>query len=270
MRIAVCVKHVPDVQSERRLEDGTMVRGEDDVLNELDENAVEAAVATAEVYEGSEVVAFTMGPEGADEALTRALQMGATRGVMISDDLLAGSDVFATAQVLAGAILAEEKDDQFDLVFTGMASLDAMTSMLPAALASLLGRPFIGLASEIEVAPNSITARRVADGFDDRLRAPFPAVVSVTDQVNDPRYPNFKAMAAARKKTIDEYDVEELRERLEEAGVSFEIKSLGKESSGTNVLSADAVAEREEGQIVTDTGDGGTKLAAYISEVLGK
>lgn len=103
MKIVVCVKHVPDVQSERRLEDERLVRGEDDVLNELDENAVEAAVSLVEEHDG-EVVALSMGPQDAEEGLRRALQMGADSAVLVSDEALAGSDVVATARVLAAAI----------------------------------------------------------------------------------------------------------------------------------------------------------------------
>ena len=130
MKIVVCVKHVPDVQSERRLEDERLVRGEDDVLNELDENAVEAAVSLVEEHDG-EVVALSMGPEDAEEGLRRALQMGADSAVLVSDEALAGSDVVATARVLAAAI---EKIGEVDLVITGMASLDSMSAMLPGAL----------------------------------------------------------------------------------------------------------------------------------------
>ena len=141
MRIVVCVKHVPDMQSERRFEGGRLVRGEDDVLNELDENAIEAAVQLKESEEDAgreaEVIALTMGPEDAEDALMRALQMGADRAFLVSDEFLEGSDVITTASVLSVAI-AKISDEcgPVDLVVTGMASLDAMTSMLPAALAA--------------------------------------------------------------------------------------------------------------------------------------
>ncbi|AOZ72520.1 electron transfer flavoprotein subunit beta [Boudabousia tangfeifanii] len=269
MRIAVCVKHVPDVQSLRRLEDGTLVRGEDDVLNELDENAIEVAVSLVE-ENGGEVVAFSMGPEDASDALMRALQMGADRAILLSDEALAGSDVFATAKVLSAAILAEESEQPFDLVITGMASLDSMTSMLPAALGKYLGRPFLGLAKELDTDGQKVTIRRVADSFNDQLQAPLPAVVSVTDQVADPRYPNFKAMAAARKKPLDTWDLAELKEAVAAVNAKIDLSQVGMQSSGANVLSADQTPEKEPGRIVNDTGQGGKELAAYISEVLGK
>ena len=267
MKIAVCVKHVPDMQSERRLEDGTLVRGEDDVLNELDENAIEEAVSLTEDH-GGQVVAFTMGPEDAEEAVARALQMGADRGVHICDDRLAGSDVFATAQVLAAAIQANQQDGPFDLVVTGMASLDGMTSMLPAALATELNLPFVGLISEVTVEDRAVFGKRVADGFEDVLRAPLPAVISVTDQVNDPRYPNFKQMAAARKKPVDTMALEELEQALQDVGCEIPVWHVGSQSSGANVLAARSADEREAGTVVTDTGEGGRKLAAYLKEAL--
>ncbi|RRD53101.1 electron transfer flavoprotein beta subunit/FixA family protein [Buchananella hordeovulneris] len=206
MKIVVLVKHVPDVQSQRRLADGVLVRGEDDVLNELDENAVEAAVQLAEAH-GGEVMAVTMGPEDAADGLLAALQRGADRALHVCDDRLAGSDVVSTAKVLAAAIRSL---GEVDLVLTGMASLDGLTSMLPGALAAVFGWPSLTLASSLEVAAGRATIVRSADGFTDRLSAPLPAVVSVTDQVNEPRYPNFAALKAARKKPLDTVDLDDL------------------------------------------------------------
>jgi len=114
MRIVVCIKHVPDVQSERRIEDGRLVRGEEDVLNELDENAVEAAVALAEEADG-EVIALTMGPEDAEDGVRRALQMGADSGVVVADDDLAGADVVTTARVLAAAVALAGRGEEAEL-----------------------------------------------------------------------------------------------------------------------------------------------------------
>ena len=147
----MCVKHVPDVQSERRFEDGRLVRGEDDVLNELDENAVEAAVSLVEEH-GGEVIALSMGPTDAEDALMRALQMGADRAVLISDDALEGADAAGTAAVLAtGIARIEEEYGPVDFVITGMASLDAMTSLVPAALAAHLNLPLLSLAHALDI-----------------------------------------------------------------------------------------------------------------------
>ena len=216
MRIVVCIKHVPDVQSERRIEDGRLVRGEEDVLNELDENAVEAAVCLAEEADG-EVIALTMGPEDAEDGVRRALQMGADSGVVVADDDLAGADVVTTARVLAAAI---ERIGEVDLVVTGMASLDSMTSMLPGALAAALHLPALTLANRLEVDGGAVTVTRTVGTVREVLSAPLPALVSVTDQANEPRYPNFAAMRAAKKKPIDFWDASELGLQAAEPAVA--------------------------------------------------
>ena len=250
MRIVVCVKHVPDVQSERALDDaGRVVRGEDDVLGELDENAVEAAVALVEAH-GGEVVALTMGPDGASDAVRRALQMGADRGVHVTDDALGGADVLATARVLGAAIGKIAAEDPVDLVVTAMASLDGLTAMLPTALATVLDLPQLTLAGELSVEDGQVRVRRDIGDAVEVLQAPLPAVVSVTDQANEPRYPNFRAIMAARKKRV----------------ATWSLADVGVEApqSSTAVLSAAERPAREAGRIVTDSGDGGAALAAFL------
>lgn len=259
MRIVVCVKHVPDADSDRRIEDGRMVRGEDDVLNELDENAVEAAVSLVE-ENGGEVVALTMGPEDAEDALVRALQMGADRAVLISDDAFAGLDAPRTAAVLAAAIKALDEDDPVDLVLTGMASLDGMTSLLAPALAAKLAWPLLDIASSLEVEDGKVRIERRVDGSVDILRASTPAVVSVTDQANEPRYPSFKDLRAARSKPVDEWEAAD----LEDAGLD-----LSALEGGLEVTDA-TMKVREAGVIVTDSSDGGTKLAEFLNQAADK
>ncbi|MDC4232874.1 electron transfer flavoprotein subunit beta/FixA family protein [Actinomyces sp. B33] len=262
MRIVVCVKHVPDAQSERRFEDGRMVRGEDDVLNELDENAVEAAVSLVEEH-GGEAIALTMGPEDAEDALMRALQMGADRAVLVTDDRLAGSDVVTTAAVLAAAITRLGEEAPVDLVITGMASLDAMTSMLPAALATRLRLPLLGLAHALDVDPQSgvVEVSRSADGYEDRLRAAAPVVVSITDQLNEPRYPAFAAMKAARSKPLDQWGLDDLASTPGGADLAERIPA-------TRVVEAHENARDGAGTIIADAGDAGVRLAQYLLEVV--
>ncbi|MCR2051643.1 electron transfer flavoprotein subunit beta/FixA family protein [Actinomyces bowdenii] len=248
MKIVVCIKHVPDLQSERRLEDGRLVRGEEDVLNELDENAVEAAVSLAEEHDG-EVVALTMGPQDAEDGVRRALQMGAERGVVVSDEDLAGADVVTTARTLAAAI---ERIGGVDLVITGMASLDALTSMLPGALAAALGVPALTLAHEVAVEDSaSVSITRTVGTAREQLRAPLPALVSVTDQANEPRYPNFAAMRAAKKKPVEVWDLGE----------------LGIAPQAREVLAVSRTSQRparQAGIIRTDAGQAGRELAAWL------
>lgn len=247
------VKHIPDVQSDRRFEDARLVRGEDDVLNELDENAVEAAVSLVEEH-GGEVIAVTMGPADAEDALMRALQMGADSALLVSDDALENSDAPTTARVLAAAIRhLENEHGHIDMIVTGMASLDAMTSLVPAALAQELSLPLLSLAHEVEVSgegPFTVTIRRSADGMDEVLAASTPLVLSVTDQANEPRYPSFKTMKAARSKPLDEVDASDL-------GIDI----------AAPAVTIDTVTENTRdgsGVIVTDSGDGGQRLADYL------
>ena len=255
MKIVVCIKHVPDVQSERRIEGSRLVRGEDDVLNELDENAVEAAVSLVEEL-GGEVVALTMGPDDAEDAVRRALQMGADSGVVVSDDDLTGSDVVATARVLAaavgriGGVEPAGGTGDVDLVVTGMASLDAMTSMLPGALAAALHVPALTLASSLEAGAGEATVTRTTGTLSEVLSAPLPALVSVTDQANEPRYPNFAAMRAARKKPVDTWDLADL--------------GLQPRSAAVEVVGAEARPARQAGTIRTDAGQAGRELAAWL------
>lgn len=267
MRIVVCVKHVPDVLSERALENGRITRGEDDVLNELDENAIEAAVQIAEeAGDDAEVIALTVGPEEADDALRRALTMGAACAYHVCDERAAGSDLIGTARVLGAAIthIAAERG-QVDLVITGMSATDSMTSMLPSALAAVLHLPALTLAHRIEVkevgASRTVTIDKIEGTTTSTLRAPLPALVSVTDQANEPRYPNFKALMAAKKKPVFEVDLDDLN-------LGEYAAMVGDEGAGARVIEAHAQPAREAGQIIQDTGDAGTRLADYIRSVI--
>ena len=256
MRIVVCVKHVPDLMAERRLVDGHVDREQGDgTLNELDENAVEAALVLAEELE-AEVVVVTVGPDDAVDAVRRGLQMGADRGLHVLDEAVAGSDVFGTAKVLAAAVRHLGAEVPVDLVLTGMASLDGLTSMLPAVLAAELGLPQLSLASELTVADGVVQVRRDLDHASEVLRAPLPALVSVTDQSNEPRYPAFAGIMAARKKPVDVLTLDDL-------GVdAAEVGDLG---ARTEVLDAAERPPRENRVLLTDAeGDAGARLAAYL------
>ncbi|UNX53956.1 electron transfer flavoprotein subunit beta/FixA family protein [Georgenia sp. TF02-10] len=263
MRIVVCVKHVPDLQSERSLDDaGHLVRGEDDVLNELDENAVEAAVTLAEET-GGEVVALTAGPEDAVDALRRALQMGADAAVHVTDERVAGSDVVGTARVLAAAVRKIGEDAPVDLVVTGMASMDGLTAMLPSALAASLELPQLTLASEVTVAGRELTVTRTIGDADEVQAAELPLVLSVTDQANEPRYPSFPAIRAAKGKPVTTWDLDDLT--LATAGAEADGgPEVGASGAGTAVVTAAPRPPRAAGRIITDSGDAGTELAEFL------
>ena len=258
VRIVVCVKHVPDIQSDRALgESGYVVRdGGDGTLNELDENALEAALVLAEAA-GGEVVALTVGPEDAVDAVRKGLQMGADEAVHVLDDAIAGSDVVGTARVLAAAITHLGVETPVDLVVTGMAGLDGLTSLLPTALAALLDVPALPLAAEVSVEAGTVRVRRNLDHATEVLEAALPALVSVTDQANEPRYPNFKGIMAARKKPVT---------TLSLADLGLSPADVGAAGARTAVVEAVARPARENRVLINDQGDAGTQLAAYLVE----
>jgi electron transfer flavoprotein beta subunit len=262
VRIVVLVKHVPDIQSERALgPDGRVVRdGGDGTINELDENAVEAALTLVEQH-GGEVVALTVGPTAAIDAVRRALQLGADAGVHVLDDAIAGSDVFGTVAVLAAAVRRLGEPAPVDLVLTGMAGLDGLTSLVPAALAAELGLPQLTLATELTVTAAAggarVRVRRELDHVSEVLEASLPALVSVTDQANEPRYPNFKGIMAARKKSVEVLTLVDL---------GIEPATVGDAGARTEVLDAAPRPARENRVLLTDEGDAGRRLAAYLVE----
>jgi electron transfer flavoprotein beta subunit len=258
VRIVVVVKHVPDIQAERALTpDGRMDRSQGDgTLNELDENAVEAALTLRE-QAGGEVVAVTVGPDEAVDAVRRALQMGADAAVHVLDDAIAGSDAFGTAAVLAAAVRRLGADGPVDLVVAGMAALDGLTSLVPAALAAELGVPALTLATSVELDDDArtVTVRRELDHADEVLAAPLPALLSVSDRANEPRYPNFAGIMAARAKPVTVWSLDDL-------GVAP--ATVGAAGARTRVLTAAPRPPRTEQVLVTDTGDAGVALAAWL------
>ena len=255
MNIVVCVKYVPDAQSDRTFNesDNTTDRvGVDGLLSELDEYAVEAALKLVEAGDG-EVTVVTVGPDQAADALKKALQMGADKAVHVSDEAIHGSDAVATSLILAEAI---KKAGQPDLVLTGMASTDGTMSVVPAMLAERLGLPQATFASELAVEDGQVTIRRDGDSASETIVAPLPALVSVTDQINEPRYPSFKGIMAAKKKPVENWNL---------ADLGVDAAQVGLDAAWTKVESFTKRPPREKGQIITDEGDGGTKLAEFLS-----
>ncbi|MCA1782658.1 MAG: electron transfer flavoprotein subunit beta/FixA family protein [Intrasporangiaceae bacterium] len=255
MNIVVCVKHVPDAQSERGFDaaDKTTDRESvDGLLSELDEYAVEEALKIVEAGEG-EVTVLTIGPEQAANAVKKALQMGAHKGVHVSDEAIGGSDAPATSLILAEAI---RKIGGADLVLTGMASTDGVMSVVPAMLAERLGLPQVTFASELTVDGNSVTIRRDGDVASETITASMPALVSVTDQINEPRYPSFKGIMAAKKKPVEQWSL---------ADLGVDPSQVGQAAAWTAVEEITKRPPREQGTIVVDEGDGGGKLAEFLS-----
>ncbi len=254
MNIVVCVKHVPDAQGDRGFtSDETTDRDAvDGILSELDEYAVEEALKIKEAGEG-EVTVVTMGPAKAADAIKKSLQMGADKGVHVLDDALAGSDAPATSLVLAEAI---KKIGSADLVLTGMASTDGTMSVVAAMLAERLGMPQVTFASELTLSGGTASIRRDGDVATEIVEAKLPAVVSVTDQINEPRYPSFKGIMAAKKKPVETWSL---------ADLGIDAGQVGLEAAWTKVLSTAKRPPRDKGLIVTDDGQGGAVLAQFLA-----
>ncbi|MEV6202834.1 electron transfer flavoprotein subunit beta/FixA family protein [Streptomyces sp. NPDC051771] len=254
LRIVVCVKYVPDATGDRKFADDLTVDREDvdGLLSELDEYAVEQALQIAEEADDAEVTVLTVGPEDARDALRKALSMGADKAVHVDDESIHGSDVMATSLVLAKAI---EKTG-YDLVIAGMASTDGTMGVLPAILAERLGVPQVTLLSEVKVDGGKVTGRRDGDTASEQLEASLPAVVSVTDQSGEARYPSFKGIMAAKKKPVEELELDDLDIDEDEVGLA---------GSWTAVDSADERPARTAGTIVKDEGEGGKQLAEYLA-----
>ena len=254
MNIVVCVKQVPDTWSERTLResDSTLDRdAADAVINELDEFAIEEGLRLAEAHSG-EVTILSMGPQRATESIRKALSMGADRAVHLVDDALAGSDVLATSAALA-AVLSQIG---FDLVILGSESTDARTGVIPAMLSERLGVPQLSFASKVQIDGNSITINRLADYGYDSVEATLPAVVSVVEKINEPRYPSFKGIMAAKKKPVQTMGV---------ADIGLDASQVGLANAASEVLSFAKRPPRQAGTVVADEGDGGSKAAEFLA-----
>jgi len=198
MKIAVCVKAVPDAAAGRRIDEGSkrLDRSGELVLSDFDSHAVEEALRVRESVGEGEVVVVSMGPERAADAVRKTLAMGADRSVLVTDDALAGGDLLVTARALAGALEREGAD----LVLFGQQSADGDGACLWAAVGELLRRPVISQVSELQVEPGAVTGKRQTEFGYERVRAPLPAVVAVSDAINEPRYPSLKGIMGAKAK----------------------------------------------------------------------
>jgi len=198
VKLVVCVKAVPDAATGRRIDPATLRldrRGEL-ALSAFDGNAVEEALRVREAAGEGEVVVLTLGPEGAAAVLRKALAMGADRAVHVCDEAFAGADLVTTARALAGALEREAPD----LVFFGQQSADGEGACLGAAVAELLRLPVVSQVAELEVGTGAITGRRQTELGYERIRVPLPAVVAVSDAINEPRYPSLKGIMGAKSK----------------------------------------------------------------------
>jgi len=263
MNIVVLVKYVPDATADRQFEsDNTVDRvNVDGLLSELDEYAVEQALQIKEKREGEEieVTALTVGPQAAEAAVRKALQMGADKAVHVVDDAIAGSDAVATSLVLAKAIekLGSTWGAQPEIVMCGMAGTDSMMSVVPAMLAERLGLPQVTLASVVETQGDQVRIKRDGDAATEVIGARMPLVLSVTDQSGEARYPSFKGIMAAKKKPLETWSL---------ADLGVDASQVGLDAAWTQVEETAARPPRTAGEIVTDEdGSGAKALADFLA-----
>jgi electron transfer flavoprotein beta subunit len=257
MNIVVCVKYVPDATADRHFEeDNTVDRvGVDGLLSELDEYAVEQALQIKEkLGDESEVTVLTVGPDQATDAIRKALQMGADKGVHVVDDAIAGSDALATSLVLAEAV---KKLDGWDLVVCGMASTDGSMGVVPVMLSERLDVPAVTLGSAVEVDGSTVRIRRDGDTATETIEGTLPLVLSVTDQSGEARYPSFKGIMAAKKKPLETWSLSDLGVDAERVGLS---------AAWSVVEDTQARPPRTAGEVVTDEeGSGATALVDFLA-----
>lgn len=254
MKLIVLVKEVPDTYGDRKLnlETGLADRAASDaVLDEITERAMEAALTYAEANEGTEVVALALAPDGSVATVRKALAMGAGSAIHIADEALLGADVTLTAEALSAAI----RRAGFDLVIAGNVSTDGASGMVPAAVAENLGAAYLSGLSSLEISDGKVSGSRPVDGGVQRVSASLPAVVSITETLPDPRFPNFKGIMAAKKKPLETLTLADL-----------EVAADNPEVARSIMLTVAEKPPREAGIKITDEGDAGEKLAEFLAE----
>jgi electron transfer flavoprotein beta subunit len=253
MKIAVCVKHVPE--GTKRIDPATkrLDRAGEGALNPFDTHAVEEALRLkAETGEG-EVVLVSLGTAKAQDALRKALAMGADRAVLVTDDAAAGSDLVATSRVLAQVLEREGAD----LVLFGQQGNDSDGAVLWAAVADRLHLPMVSQAAEVTRADGSLRVKRQTEFGYDVIETPLPAVVAVSDAINEPRYPSLKGIMGAKSKPQEMLSLQDLSIAPDDAGES---------GSRTAVLELKTPPSRGESRKVEDDGNAAQAIVDFLAE----
>ncbi len=259
MKICVLVKEVPDAAVEKRMDQGSkrLDRSGEKNLNPFDTHAIEAAMQVREggAVDVDEIVAVTMGPESAFRALHKAVSLGADRSIHLTDDALAGSDVCATGYALARVLESESPD----LVLLGQQSDDGECYTIGAVVADHLKMPSLTQVIKMDAEGGKLRCERQAEYGYDTVEVQLPAVISVGDAINEPRYPSLKAIMGAKKKPLD----------TKSAGdVGIESDRVGGQGSRTEVLAVNPPAEKEPGEIIEDedTNETVERVVAWLEE----
>ncbi|MBQ0925570.1 electron transfer flavoprotein subunit beta/FixA family protein [Saccharopolyspora endophytica] len=255
MNVVVLVKQVPDTYSERKLSaaDHTLDReSADAVLDEINERAVEEALSIKEA-QGGEVTVVCMGPDRATDAIRKALSMGADKAVHLFGEALHGTDAPATAKALAKVIGTVEG---VDLVIAGNEATDGRSGAVPAMIAEVLGWPQLTFARKVATDGSSVKVERETDAGILTVESGLPAVVSVTEKINEPRYPSFKGIMAAKKKPVSALS-------LADAGI--DASEVGLAGAGSQVVASAPKPPKSGGVKVTDEGEGGVGVAEFLA-----
>jgi electron transfer flavoprotein beta subunit len=254
MNIVVLVKQVPDTEGDRTLsaEDNTLDRAAvDPVINYIDEFAIEEGLRLKEAH-GGEVTILTVGPERATESIRKALSMGADKAVHVTDEALHGSDAIATATVLAKALGTIE----WDVAVAGSEATDSRSAIVPALLAEILGVAQLTQARKVTVDGSTVSIQRVTETGYDTVQGSTPAVISVVEKINDPRYPSFKGIMAAKSKPVSVLSL---------ADLGVDAGQVGLANAWSQVESFEKAPPRAAGQVVKDDGNGGVAIADYLA-----
>ena len=252
MKIAVCVKHVPEGHSRLDPASKRLDRSGEGSLNHFDANAVEEALRL-KGNSDTEVVVVSLGPAKAADSLRKALAMGADRAVLVSDDAAAGSDLVATSKVLAKALERENAD----LVLFGQQASDGDGAVLWAAVAERLHRPVVSQVAELKLQDGSLRVKRQTEFGYDVIEAPLPAVIAVSDAINEPRYPSLKGIMGAKKKPFDTLSLSDLGV---EAGMA------GEAGSKTEVLALGEPPSRGDARKIEDDGSAAQQIVDFLAE----
>ncbi len=256
MRIAVCVKQIPDPAAPAALDPvtHTLDRSGKLIMDDSDSYGVEMALQLAGEDEGSEVTVVSMAPNGETSGLRTALAMGASKAILVSDEALAGSDALSTAKALAAAIRRAEPD----LVVCATESTDGYTGTLPVQVAELLGMPSVTFAKAVRVDGRTVRVERQTEAGYDDVECPLPAVVTVTAGVVEPRYPSFRGIMAAKSKPIDVLGI---------ADLGLAPAQVGAAGARQKVVEVAEAESRASGEIVVDEGQGAARVVAFLEEL---
>ena len=260
MHVAVCVKQIPDPASPGRLDPGThtLVREGKLIMDDSDAYGIEMALQLVTAAGGGEVTLVSMAPGDQISGLRNGLAMGASRSVLVSDAVLAGTDALGTAKVLAAAVRRAGQATPVDLVLAATESTDGYTGTMPVQLAELLGLPSVTFAKHVEVDGSAVKVKRQTEAGYDEVECPLPALVTVTAGVVEPRYPSFKGIMAAKNKPVDIVTV---------ADLGIDPAHVGHIGARQEIVDVTAAEARQAGTVVVDEGDAFEKVVAFLEDL---